>query len=145
MTAVAGVNHVTLCCAVEQLPLVERFYRDVLGLRVGPRPTFDFPGSWLYAGEEPIVHLAATLRSTASGPDAGSASSLAVTPGARAPTGPIDHVALRMEGSPDDWRRKLVARGVRFAEAPVPGFPLYQFFLHDPLGVKIELNFDLTR
>ena len=144
MTAVAGVNHVTLCCSVDQLPSVEDFYKEVLGLRVGPRPAFDFPGTWLYAGEEPIIHLAATLRQPTVGATPGSFP-LAVTPGAAPSTGPIDHVALRMAGSLDEWRRKLVARGIRFAEAPVPEFPLHQFFLHDPLGVKIELNFVLAR
>ena len=142
MTGVAGVNHVTLCCSVDQLPSVEDFYKEVLGLRVGPRPAFDFPGTWLYAGKEPIIHLAATLRQPTVGANPGS-SALAVTPGAAA-TGPIDHVALRMAGSLDEWRRKLVASGIRFAEAPVPELPLHQFFLHDPLGVKIELNFVLA-
>jgi len=142
MTGVAGVNHVTLCCSVDQLPSLEDFYKEVLGLRVGPRPAFDFPGTWLYAGKEPIIHLAATLRQPTVGANPGS-SSLAVTPGAAA-TGPIDHVALRMAGSLDEWRRKLVASGIRFAEAPVPELPLHQFFLHDPLGVKIELNFVLA-
>ena len=142
MTAVAGVNHVTLCCSVDQWPSVEDFYKEVLGLRVGPRPAFDFPGTWLYAGKEPIIHLAATLRQPTVGANPGS-SALAVTPGAAA-TGPIDHVALRMAGSLDEWRRKLVASGIRFAEAPVPELPLHQFFLHDPLGVKIELNFVLA-
>ena len=144
MTAVRGVNHVTLCCSVDQLPSVERFYTEVLGLRVGPRPGFDFHGSWLYAGDVPIVHLAATLRQPASRA-AGEVASSTVTPGASALTGPIDHVALRMKGSVDEWRRLLVASGVRFAEAPVPDFPLYQLFLHDPLGVKIELNFELVQ
>jgi catechol 2,3-dioxygenase-like lactoylglutathione lyase family enzyme len=144
MTGVAGVNHVTLCCSVDQLPSLEDFYKEVLGLRVGPRPAFDFPGTWLYAGEEPIIHLAATLRQPAVEANSGS-SSLAVTPGAAPSTGPIDHVALRAAGSLDEWRRKLVARGIRFAEAPVPEFPLHQFFLHDPLGVKIELNFVLAQ
>jgi catechol 2,3-dioxygenase-like lactoylglutathione lyase family enzyme len=144
MTAVGGVNHVTLCCAVDQLPSVERFYTEVLGLRVGPRPGFDFPGAWLYAGDEPIVHLAATLRQRAAGAVSEFASST-VTPGAAALTGPIDHVALRIDGSVDEWRRMLGARGIRFAEAPVPDFSLYQLFLHDPLGVKIELNFELAQ
>jgi catechol 2,3-dioxygenase-like lactoylglutathione lyase family enzyme len=143
MTAVAGVNHVTLCCSVDQLPSVERFYTEVLGLRVGPRPSFDFPGTWLYAGEEPIVHLAATLRPFTAGAADGSVLPTAL-PGA-AGTGPIDHVALRMVGSVEEWRRSLAARGIRFAEAPVPDFPLYQLFLHDPLGVKIELNFAVAR
>ena len=143
MTAVGGVNHVTLCCSVEQLPSVEGFYRDVLGLRVGPRPSFDFSGAWLYAGEEPIIHLAATLRQPTDRAATEAVSPTAL-PGASR-TGPIDHVALRMAGSVDDWRSRLVARGIRFAEAPVPGFPLYQLFLHDPLGVKVELNFELAR
>ena len=144
MTAVGGVNHVTLCCSVDHLPSVEDFYKEVLGLRVGPRPAFDFPGTWLYAGEEPIIHLAATLGQPTTGAAGGSALSTA-SPGAGAFTGPIDHVALRMAGALDEWRCRLVACGIRFAEAPVPGFPLYQFFLHDPLGVKIELNFELAR
>ena len=143
MTAVGGINHVTLCCSVEQLPSVEEFYSKVLGLQVGPRPAFDFVGTWLYAGEEPVVHLAATRRHAvdAEGPDA---SSPAVSPGAAVTTGPIDHVALRVAGPLDAWRGKLAALGISFSEAPVPGFPLYQFFLNDPLGVKIELNFTLT-
>ena len=30
-----------------------RFYEDVLGFTNGPRPPFNFPGAWLYAGEKP--------------------------------------------------------------------------------------------
>ena len=143
MTGVRGVDHLTLCCSVDQLAGVEGFYTEVLGLRAGPRPSFDFPGTWLYAGEEPIVHLAATLTQSSKRTATAAASPTALPGAAR--TGPIDHVALRMAGSVDDWRSRLVARGIRFAEAPVPGFPLYQLFLHDPLGVKIELNFELAR
>lgn len=144
MRAVGGINHVTLCCSVVQLPSVERFYKDVLGLRVGPRPAFDFPGTWLYAGAEPVIHLAATRREPADTAKP-NAPSPAVSPGAAAATGPIDHFALRVAGALDEWRDRLAACGVSFSEAPVPGFPLYQFFLHDPLGVRIELNFELAR
>ena len=28
-----------------------RFYTEIIGLKVGPRPPFDFPGVWLYKGE----------------------------------------------------------------------------------------------
>ena len=32
-----------------------RFYTEIIGLKVGPRPPFDFPGVWLYkAGRRPI-------------------------------------------------------------------------------------------
>ena len=144
MIAVGNINHVTLCCSIEQLPGVEAFYREVLGLRVGPRPAFDFPGAWLYAGDEPIIHLAATRRQAASGKEPNS-SSPAVSPGAAVSTGAIDHFALRVAGRLDEWRDRLGARGITFSEAPVPEFLLYQFFLHDPLGVRIELNFELAR
>ena len=30
-----------------------RFYTEIIGLKVGPRPPFDFPGVWLYKGEPP--------------------------------------------------------------------------------------------
>ena len=33
-----------------QLAKTERFYTEVLGLEVGPRPNFPFPGVWLHQG-----------------------------------------------------------------------------------------------
>ncbi len=33
------------------------FYRDALGLRLGERPDFGFPGAWLYDEDKPAVHL----------------------------------------------------------------------------------------
>ena len=114
MTAVAGVNHVTLCCSVDQLPSVEDFYTEVLGLRVGPRPAFDFPGTWLYAGEEPIIHLAATLRQPTVGADP-SSSSLAVDAGrcrldrTDRPCGASHGRARWMNGAASSWRAASVS------------------------------------
>ena len=43
---------------VKDRDMMERFYTEVLGLRVGERPDFGFPGRWLYAGNgAAIVHL----------------------------------------------------------------------------------------
>ena len=44
------------------LPACERFYCGLLGLAVGPRPPFPFPGLWLYAGDtaqyaNAVVHI----------------------------------------------------------------------------------------
>ena len=33
------------------------WYRDILALRAGPRPAFSFPGAWLYAGHDAVIHL----------------------------------------------------------------------------------------
>ena len=141
MTSVGGVAHVTLLCSPAQLARVQDFYEQVVGLEPGARPAFDFPGAWLYAGKEPIIHLAAVMQDTAV---ASLGSSRAALPGGNLATGPIDHIALRARGSVDESREKLSSLGVHFTEAPVPGFPLYQIFFNDPLGVKIELNFELA-
>lgn len=141
MTGVGGVAHVTMLCSPAQLGGVTDFYERVIGLEAGARPSFDFPGVWLYAGTEPIIHLAAVLH------DASVASvevSRSALPGGNRATGSIDHIALRATGTVDESRDKLKRCGIPFTEAPVPDFPLYQLFLNDPLGVKIELNFELA-
>ena len=33
------------------------FFVDVVGLRDGERPPFNFGGYWLYAGEQAVIHL----------------------------------------------------------------------------------------
>ena len=50
-----GVHHVSL--NVSDTEVAGRFYTEVLGLEVLPRPDFGFPGAWLYAGEHAFVHL----------------------------------------------------------------------------------------
>jgi len=37
-----------------------KFYREVIGLKEGPRPDFDRPGFWMYAGDKPVVHIIKT-------------------------------------------------------------------------------------
>src|SRR5262249_7547133 len=57
-------------------------------------------------------------------------------------TGKFNHVSFRCKDT-EAVRRKLRAQGLPFREAPVPGFPLHQIFLHDPAGLMIELTFDI--
>ncbi len=54
-SACASLDHVTL--RVHDLEGIRRFLEDLLDLKVGFRPDFSFPGYWLYAGDEPLVHL----------------------------------------------------------------------------------------
>lgn len=126
---VSGIHHFTIRCSRNDLESVRRFYGDVLGLREGPRPDFDFPGHWLYVGDAALLHLAAIL------PD---------RPTCRADEGAagFDHVSLagrRLEVT----RQRLTELSVAFEELAVPGWPLWQIFLRDPVGSKIELTFDL--
>ena len=53
--AIVGFQHInTRSTDVER---TRAFYERILGLRVGDRPPLASTGYWLYAGDEPIVHL----------------------------------------------------------------------------------------
>ena len=54
---ITRMNHFTVLC--EDLATTVKFYGELLGLREGPRPPIGIPGAWLYAGEEPVLHVIA--------------------------------------------------------------------------------------
>lgn len=124
---VTGIDHYTLRCREDEIDVLADFYGRTLGLRPGKRPDFDFPGVWLYMGGVPVVHVAARLPEDT--PDA--------KPGG---TGRFDHLSFYARDRPAVEAR-LDAAGVVFQGTPVPGFPLYQLFFHDPVGVKVEVTF----
>jgi catechol 2,3-dioxygenase-like lactoylglutathione lyase family enzyme len=100
------------------------FYVTVLGLRVGPRPPIASVGYWLYLGEQPVVHL--VQRAPEAPPPAESSA--------------IDHIAFHGIDFVST-RTRLREAGIAFREAVVPRDGTLQLFVHDPDGVKIELNF----
>lgn len=112
------------------------FYVDVLGLEEGPRPPFKFAGYWLYLGDQPVVHLALSqgdpalqdyFREAEEGDNRGN--------------GPIDHAAFRAAGL-DEFAERLERHDIAHTRRTVPLVNVHQFFLHDPNGVKLEINFD---
>lgn len=126
---VRGIHHFTIRCSNTELERLRDFYCDVLGMKEGPRPNFGFPGHWLYVGDVALLHLAAIL------PDPPSGTAETCLSG-------FDHVSLAGTQL-DAARKRLADRDIAFEELPVPGWPLWQIFLHDPVGSKIELTFDL--
>jgi catechol 2,3-dioxygenase-like lactoylglutathione lyase family enzyme len=118
----------------DDLEKTRDFYCRALGLDVGPRPPLAFPGYWLYLGTTPCLHLAEWQTYRAHSERIG----IAVSTRA-AGTGPVDHLAFDAVDC-DAVRAQLVAYGITFAENSVPGTQLTQFFLHDPNGVKVEVN-----
>ena len=101
-----------------------KFYRDVIGLKEGPRPDFDRPGFWMYAGNKPVVHIIKT------------------DPNNKMLTGSkdasISHFALQIKNI-NNARDHLDSMGVKYRTLDVPGSKVSQLFLEDPEGVLIEL------
>ena len=135
-----SLNHYSIRSA--DLPACAHFYCDLLGLQVGPRPPFPFPGLWLYAGDSDnyanaVVHII--------GFDAADPEGLKQYLGERDPaslqgTGVVDHVALFATGLAATLAR-LQASGLGLRERSVPLLGLHQVFVDDPNGVVVELNF----
>ena len=126
--AISGFQHVNIRCAESDLPAVEKFYSEVLGLKSGPRPAFPFPGLWLYDGDDPIVHVGGRFPQGSIVQDKHS--------------GSVDHIAFRATGA-IEFRARLKKVGVYFEEQNIPKAG-YQVFLHDPVGTKLEFNFPNT-
>ncbi|MDE2165885.1 MAG: hypothetical protein KGJ66_06055 [Alphaproteobacteria bacterium] len=113
------------------------WYVKVLGMRDGLHPDFGFPVHWLYVGDVPVLHL------TQGGKDVPEdrLRYLGQQSQATEGTGDIDHVAFRATGLAA-MTAHLKNLGVAFKERQVDDQGLYQLFLFDPQGVKVELNFD---
>lgn len=120
-----GMNHFTVLS--DDLEETRKFYCDLLGFEVGPRPNFQFPGWWLYCGPRPILHVIhrdqlGEMRS-----------------------GILDHMAFTATDLPATVA-KLEKAGVKYELRRLPPngtmAGLWQLFFDDPNGAKVEFDFD---
>jgi catechol 2,3-dioxygenase-like lactoylglutathione lyase family enzyme len=124
------IDHLTIRAHLEDMEPLKNFYEAVLGLKAGKRPDFAFPGYWLYMGERAVIHLAGNAKPETPASESGA-------------TIGFDHVSFRTSGL-KAMRERLRKLNVKFDEIPVPGFPLHQIFFRDPVGMKVELTFDIA-
>ena len=134
------INHLSI--RTLDMESTRRFYVDILGLSVGPRPEFPFPGLWLYRGDHndysnAVLHVIgmdlndpAGLKSYLGDRDVSALQG----------SGAVDHVAFLADGLAA-MLQHLKAQGVAVRERTVPSIGLHQLFLDDPNGVVIELNY----
>ena len=95
------------------------FLVAVLGLVVGPRPNFTFPGYWLYLGEVPVIHLAPRD-----------------LPGA---VGWVNHIAFT--GFDFDGKcAELDAKGIAYRTQHLADTETRQIFVEGPEGIRVELQ-----
>jgi len=115
------LDHVTL--RTQDLEGTRAFLESVLDLKPGFRPGFPFPGHWLYASDEPIIHLI-----SGGGP--------AFDRGGEG----IDHAAFRLTGY-QERRRKLDVLGIPYLRMELPGLDERRLFVRTPAGIALELVF----
>lgn len=107
-----------------RLEAMRKWYVDVLGMTDGWRPPFPFPGAWLYAGNDPIVHLVGVES----------------TPGAHEDDIRLEHFALQGDDL-EALRARIKAAGQECREVRVPGTNLLQLNVYDPDGNHIHIDF----
>lgn len=93
----------------------------ILGLEVGDRPPFPFPGYWLYGEGCAVVHL--TERTS----DPGTS------------TGALDHVAFK-DNDFDGLIARLTENAMTFDAKTIPGSGMRQVFFKIHHDVSIEVN-----
>ncbi|MBZ0139711.1 MAG: VOC family protein [Pseudorhodoplanes sp.] len=123
----------------EDIEATKDWYVNVLGFRVGPHPDFKFPVYWLYLGDRDVLHLTqGGARVTENRMKYLGQESQAVRG-----SGVIDHVAFRATGL-EEMVGHLDRMAITYKERRVNDQGLYQLFLFDPNGVKVELNFSAS-
>jgi catechol 2,3-dioxygenase-like lactoylglutathione lyase family enzyme len=118
--SIQAMNHFTVLA--RDLEATKAFYIGLLGLTEGPRPPFDFPGAWLYAGDQALLHI------------------VAGRPVPDPPAGVLDHMAFSADQLGDTVAR-LKQHKIDYVLRRQPGYGPWQLFCHDPNGAKVELDF----
>ncbi len=135
-----SLNHFSI--RTTDIDATRGFYESVLGLTVGPRPAFPFPGLWLYNGDHANV---ANAMVHVIGMDKNDPQGLKEYLGDKDVStlhgsGAVDHIALMATGL-EAMLVHLKRLGVPCRERTVPAIGLHQLFLDDPCGLVIELNY----
>lgn len=120
---IVGMNHFTVLA--KDLAAARRFYVEILGLREGDRPDLGFPGIWLYAGDQAVLHV------------------IAGRPLPADPKGVLDHMAFTATGLPDVVAR-LREFGINYDLRRQNQSGTWQLFCFDPSGARVELDFDAS-
>ncbi|MDG1117732.1 MAG: VOC family protein [Flavimaricola sp.] len=100
------------------------WYDKVLGMKPGPRPDFSFPGAWLYAKDQAMVHVVEVKAEPGSDPD----------------DLKLEHGAFRATGF-DEFIAKLDRMGEKYELTRVPTFPIVQVNIWDPDGNHLHIDF----
>jgi catechol 2,3-dioxygenase-like lactoylglutathione lyase family enzyme len=118
--SIQAMNHFTVLA--QDLDATKAFYIGLLGFTDGPRPPFDFPGAWLYVGDQAVLHI------------------IAGRPVPDPPAGVLDHMAFSASDLGGTVAR-LKEHKIDYVLRRQAGYGPWQLFCHDPNGAKVELDF----
>lgn len=99
---------------------VVRFFGDVMGWQPGYRPAFPFPGTWLYEGEQALLHILPV-------------------PGDK-PEARLAHLAFRSEEPAQAVLERLRLSGMAYQIRSHPDKGAAQIFVALPGGLVLELE-----
>lgn len=101
------------------------WYRDILGMRTGPRPDFSFPGAWLYADDTAVIHLVGQIGDSAVGSEVKLK---------------LEHFALTATGRVA-FEETLSKGAILHQRFVLDTIGLVQFHLRDPDGNHVHKDF----
>lgn len=118
---IRGLDHVNVRTA--NLEGLLSFYREVLGLEAGERPPLGFPGAWLYAGTQAVIHLVQVSEPPA-------------------PVGALrlEHFAFSAHGLPE-FLKRLEQLGIEHKQSRQAGTGNVVINLRDPDGNRLHVDF----
>ncbi len=120
---IGKLDHVNV--RTSNLETMVKWYTSILGMRAGDRPNFPFPGAWMYAGPQAVVHLVGVEGD----PGIGSESKLK-----------LEHFALSASGRVA-FEKQLAGAGEKFERNDLPDVGIVQYNLWDPDGNHIHIDF----
>jgi catechol 2,3-dioxygenase-like lactoylglutathione lyase family enzyme len=122
-----GLNHINLRVPADLLEAMRTFYCEVIQLQIGFRPAFGTQGYWLYAGEQPVIHLSILKGDTSI--DLG-------LPRV------VDHIAFTCRNI-EQTVLALNSLGVTYRRMDFADEGISQIFIQDPAKNTVELHFHL--
>ena len=116
------LNHVLV--KTSNLNVMTQFWTQHIGLELGERPPFPFPGAWLYSDSEALIHIVEDSTITPS-------------------NSVLSHVALEAKNY-TKLIKTLQKNNMVYTESDVPQSDLRQVFIQGPDGLNVEMLFGLS-
>jgi len=124
MMPVNQLHHFTLL--TNDVEKTSDFLKTSLGFTDGFTPDVDFPLTWLYCDDQPVIHLVDKGPVGANG------------------GGRVDHIAFNCSDYPA-MKARLDKVGANITEQSQPEINVHQIFVETPEGVWLELVFNYQK